>query len=86
MQTRSSLSNNIIDFSKKFKMLEKSEEFYHIEEWRKNRTQRKKYYFEELGQMLKISKERVRQIETKALIKLKTAILDISQQNKEFFI
>jgi hypothetical protein len=41
MQTRSSLSNNIIDFSKKFKILEKSEEFYHIEEWRKNRTQRK---------------------------------------------
>ncbi len=41
---------------------------------------------DELGQMLNISKERVRQIETKALEKLKTAILDISQQNKEFFI
>ena len=41
---------------------------------------------DELGQMLKISKERVRQIETKALEKLKKAILDISQQNKEFFI
>ena len=41
---------------------------------------------DELGQMFKISKERVRQIETKALEKLKTAILDISQQNKEFFI
>ena len=41
---------------------------------------------DELGQTLKISKERVRQIETKALEKLKTAILDISQQNKEFFI
>ena len=41
---------------------------------------------DELGQMLKISKERVRQIETKALEKLKIAILDISQQNKEFFI
>ncbi len=41
---------------------------------------------DELGQMLKISKERVRQIETKALEKLKVAILDISQQNKEFFI
>ncbi len=41
---------------------------------------------DELGRMLKISKERVRQIETKALEKLKTAILDISQQNKEFFI
>tara|TARA_Y100001970_G_scaffold293700_1_gene442469 strand:+ start:3204 stop:4067 length:864 start_codon:yes stop_codon:yes gene_type:complete len=41
---------------------------------------------DELGQMLKISKERVRQIETKALEKLKVAILEISQQNKEFFI
>jgi len=41
---------------------------------------------DELGQMLKISKERVRQIETKALEKLKTTIIDISQQNKEFFI
>ena len=41
---------------------------------------------DEIGQMLKISKERVRQIETKALEKLKLAILDISQQNKEFFI
>ncbi len=41
---------------------------------------------DELGQMLKISKERVRQIETKALEKLKTIILNISQQNKEFFI
>ena len=41
---------------------------------------------DELGQMLKISKERVRQIETKALEKLKKAILDISQQDKEFFI
>ena len=41
---------------------------------------------DELGQMLKISKERVRQIETKALEKLKTAIINISQQNKEFFV
>ena len=41
---------------------------------------------DELGKMLKISKERVRQIETKALEKLKNTILDISQQNKEFFI
>ncbi len=41
---------------------------------------------DELGQMLKISKERVRQIETKALEKLKKAILDISQQDKEFFV
>ena len=41
---------------------------------------------DELGQKLKISKERVRQIETKALEKLKKTILEISQQNKEFFI
>tara|TARA_B100001057_G_scaffold71543_1_gene65790 strand:+ start:7580 stop:8440 length:861 start_codon:yes stop_codon:yes gene_type:complete len=41
---------------------------------------------DELGQKLKISKERVRQIETKALDKLKKAILEISQQEKEFFI
>ncbi|MDC3131761.1 RNA polymerase factor sigma-32 [Pelagibacteraceae bacterium] len=41
---------------------------------------------DELGQKLKISKERVRQIETKALDKLRKAILDISQQDKEFFI
>ena len=40
----------------------------------------------ELGLSLKISKERVRQIETSALKKLKLAILEISQQNKEFFI
>ena len=41
---------------------------------------------DELGKMLKISKERVRQIETKALEKLRKAILEISQQEKEFFI
>ena len=41
---------------------------------------------DELGQKLKISKERVRQIETRALSKLKKAILLISQQNKEFFV
>ena len=41
---------------------------------------------DELGSKLKISKERVRQIETKALEKLKKSLLDISQQNKEFFI
>ena len=41
---------------------------------------------DELGQKLKISKERVRQIETKALEKLRKSLLDISQQNKEFFI
>ncbi len=41
---------------------------------------------DELGQKLKISKERVRQIETKALEKLKKSLLDLSQQSKEFFI
>ena len=41
---------------------------------------------DELGKMLKISKERVRQIETKALEKLRKAILEISQQDKEFFV
>tara|TARA_A100001011_G_C14319689_1_gene849894 strand:- start:735 stop:1598 length:864 start_codon:yes stop_codon:yes gene_type:complete len=41
---------------------------------------------DELGNKLRISKERVRQIETKALEKLKRALLDISQENKEFFI
>ena len=41
---------------------------------------------DELGNMLKISKERVRQIETKALEKLRKAILEISQQDKEFFV
>ncbi len=41
---------------------------------------------DELGNMLKISKERVRQIETKALDKLKKALLEISNQEKEFFI
>ena len=41
---------------------------------------------DELGKKLRISKERVRQIETKALDKLKKALIDISQQDKEFFI
>ena len=41
---------------------------------------------DELGKMLKISKERVRQIETKALEKLKKSILDISQQDKDGLI
>ena len=41
---------------------------------------------DELGKTLKISKERVRQIETKALEKLKISILELSQQNKEFFV
>ncbi len=41
---------------------------------------------DELGQRLKISKERVRQIETKALEKLRKTLLEISQENKEFFV
>ena len=41
---------------------------------------------DELGQMLKISKERVRQIETKALEKLKKSLLEVSQQSQAFFI
>ena len=41
---------------------------------------------EDLGRKLVISKERVRQIETRALDKLKKTILKISQQEKEFFI
>tara|TARA_B100001057_G_C22741104_1_gene907787 strand:- start:363 stop:1229 length:867 start_codon:yes stop_codon:yes gene_type:complete len=41
---------------------------------------------DELGKKLKISKERVRQIETKALQKLQKSLLDISQQDKQFFV
>ncbi len=48
--------------------------------------QEKSITLDELGKKLKISKERVRQIETKALEKLKKTILEISQQNKEFFV
>ena len=53
---------------------------------RLRKLREKSITLDELGQMLKISKERVRQIETKALEKLKKIILEISQQNKEFFI
>ena len=42
--------------------------------------------FEELGKKLKLSKERVRQIEVEALKKLKISILEISKQPKNFFI
>ena len=35
---------------------------------------------------LKVTSKRVRQIETKALEKLKRSLLEISNQNKEFFI
>ena len=40
----------------------------------------------EIGNILKISKERVRQIEVISLKKLKKNILDISKESKEFFI
>lgn len=53
---------------------------------RLRKLKEKSITLDELGKTLKISKERVRQIETKALEKLKIAILEISQQNKEFFI
>ena len=41
---------------------------------------------DELGMKLRISKERVRQIETSALNKLRKAIIKISNQNKEFLV
>ena len=50
------------------------------------RLKEKSVTLEHLGEKLKISKERVRQIETKALSKLKKVILEISEQKKEFFI
>ena len=53
---------------------------------RERKFREKSITLDELGQKLKISKERVRQIETKALEKLKKSLLEISQQNKEFFI
>ena len=37
MTLKTLLSNNLVNFSKKSKILEKDEEFYHIEEWRNNR-------------------------------------------------
>ena len=40
MHTKSSLSNNLVDFSRKSKILEKNEEFFHIEEWRVKRKQK----------------------------------------------
>jgi RNA polymerase sigma-32 factor len=50
------------------------------------KLQDKSITLDELGKRLRISKERVRQIETKALIKLKKYILEISNQEKEFFV
>ena len=40
MKQISSLSNNLVDFSRKSKILEKNEEFFHIEEWRNKRNQK----------------------------------------------
>jgi len=37
MTIKSLISNNLVEFSKKSKILEKKEEFYHIEQWRKKR-------------------------------------------------
>ena len=53
---------------------------------RLRKFQEKSITLDELGKKLKISKERVRKIETKALEKLKKTILEISQQDKEFFV
>ena len=50
------------------------------------KLEEKSITLDELGEMLQISKERVRQIETSALRKLKKTIIKISNQNKEFFI
>ena len=44
------------------------------------------YTLHSLGEKMGISKERVRQIENNALKKLKKHIVDISNQNKYFFI
>ena len=38
MTSKNLFSNNLVDFSKKSKILEKKEEFFHIEEWRINRN------------------------------------------------
>ena len=46
----------------------------------------KKKTLNELGRILKISKERVRQIEKISLQKLKKNLLEISNETKEFFV
>ena len=53
---------------------------------RSRKLNEKSSTLDELGKILKISKERVRQIETSALKKLNLSILQISNQNKEFFV
>ena len=37
MSLKKLISNNLVDFSKKSKILEKQEEYFHIENWKKNR-------------------------------------------------
>ena len=37
MMVKSLLANNLVEFSKKSKILEKKEEFYHIDQWREKR-------------------------------------------------
>ena len=37
MTVKSLIANNLVEFSKKSKILEKNEEFYHIEQWREKR-------------------------------------------------
>ena len=53
---------------------------------RSRKLEDKAITLDELGIKLKISKERVRQIETSALSKLRKAITQISNQDREFFI
>ena len=38
MKIKSKFSNNLVDISKKYKILEKNEEFFHIEKWRNERN------------------------------------------------
>ena len=40
MNINSSLSNDLVSFSRKSKILEKKEEFFHIEEWRNKGKQK----------------------------------------------
>ena len=37
MTLKALISNNLVEFSRKSKILDKKEEFYHIENWRNNR-------------------------------------------------
>ena len=53
---------------------------------RLRKLKEKSITLDELGKMLKISKEKLDKNETKALQKLKKSILEISQQDREFFV